>query len=91
MKKTTKKTTKLTTSVSWSAQLKDDNGAQFASMTGLIDNAHPLGTTSLVVSNSALYAANEEAAKAAYAAFQEEVAAVAETIAPVVTTEEVEE
>lgn len=91
MKQTTKKTTKQTVSVSWSVALKEDNGAQFASMTGLIDNAHPLGTTSLVVSNSTLYAANEAAAKAAYAAFQDEVAAVAETITPVVNTEEVEE
>lgn len=91
MKKTTKKTTKLTTNVSWSVALKDETGAQFASMTGLIDNAHPLGTTSLVVSNSTLYSKNEEEAKAAYAAFQDEVAAVAETITPVVTTEEVEE
>lgn len=84
---TTKKTTKVVTSMTWSSVLKTEDGTQFATMTGAIDTSRPLGTTSLVVHNHALYAANEADAMTAYEAFKTEVAAAVGTFTPSSVTE----
>ncbi|MCD7768658.1 MAG: hypothetical protein LUH36_00850 [Oscillospiraceae bacterium] len=73
-------TTKTTQSVQVTATVKDDSGAHIATMTGVIDAARPLGTTSLTVANQARYAANIDGVKEAYAAFQETMAEAAESV-----------
>ncbi|MCD8322386.1 MAG: hypothetical protein LUC89_05820 [Oscillospiraceae bacterium] len=86
MNVTTVKTTTTVRSINWRATIQDDNGSNVATMTGAVDSARPLGTTSLNVSSQALYAANADDVKAAYAEFQ---AMVLESAA--FTTSETEE
>lgn len=85
---TTTKTTTTTTSVRLQSTLTDDSGKAFATITGIVDRFHPLGTATLAVSNSALYAANKDAAAEVYAAFQAAIAAIDATTDT--NTEEVE-
>lgn len=87
---TNQKITKVSTSINWSRSLKDDAGRQFALLTATIDESRPFGTTALTVFNQKLFKTHEAEAQAAYAAFQEEVAATAAATQTVVT-EEVDE
>lgn len=55
--------------ISWTTALRDDMGIQFATMTGSLDAAHPLGQVSFTVHNAEVYLANAEEAREVYEAF----------------------
>lgn len=70
MKKTLTKQTHVTKEIRWNGSLKDENGAEFAVMAGVLDVARPLGNTAFTVYNQATFEANKAAAQSAYAEFQ---------------------
>ena len=78
MKVNINKKTRKVTSINWAGTMTDDDGTRIATMTAMLDVTHPLGTTSMTAINQDLYAKNEEAVKAAYSEFSEQVRQAAE-------------
>ena len=88
MKTNAVKQTRTTKSITWNTSLMDDNGKQFATMTGTLDSARPLGNATFTVINPSVFEANKADAQAAYAAFQMEVnKAASETELATIVTE----
>lgn len=85
-----KKTTIATCTTSWDTGLVDENGVNYATISGKVDSTRPFGSVTLTVHNQSVFNANKEAAKAAYEAFENAFDAFIETINPLNVTEEVE-
>lgn len=85
-----KKTTVATCTTSWDTGLVDENGVNYATISGKVDSTRPFGSVTLTVHNQSVFNANKEAAKAAYEAFESAFDAFIETINPLNVTEEVE-
>lgn len=88
MKANTVKQTRTTKAITWRTSLMDDTGKEFATMTGTLDSARPLGNATFTMINPSAFEANKAEAQAAYAAFQAEInKAVSETELAVIVTE----
>lgn len=85
-----KKTTVATNTTSWDTGLVDENGVNYATISGKVDSTRPFGAVTLTVHNQSVFNANKEAAKAAYDAFESAFDAYIETITPLNVSEEVE-
>lgn len=85
-----KKTTIATCTTSWDTGLVDDNGVNYATISGRVDSTRPFGSVTLTVHNQSVFNINKEAAKAAYNAFESAFDAFVESITPLSTSEEVE-
>ena len=73
-----RKTTTHRTQAFWSVVYQTDEGDSVATATALLDAAHPLGRTSLMVQNQELFEANREAVQEQYSTLISEVAEAAE-------------